>query len=212
MSDKILWDNKHIKYSTEEWIDVPTIFAKQVIKYFPKGAKILDLGAGQGQDSRYFVKNGFDVVSTDFSDEANRLSQEKALHENLNFKIEKLDLTERFPFDNEIFDIVYIHLSLQFWNKEKTAEILDEIVRVLKTKGLLASMFNTIDDPEVKKSRLTPDGCYMTPSGLTKSFYTVDDIANLTTGVFEPIILDSKGETHKDEVKTLIRFLGIKRF
>lgn len=67
MNTKAYWDKKHDKYAAQSWIDKPSIFVKEVIKYFPKMGKILELAAGQGQDSRFFASKGYKVVSTDFS-------------------------------------------------------------------------------------------------------------------------------------------------
>jgi len=72
------WIGGHKKYLTTPWINKPTIFATQVVKHFPKKAKLLDLGAGQGQDSRFFAKKGFEVLCTDFSDIALKIAKEKA--------------------------------------------------------------------------------------------------------------------------------------
>ena len=64
------WDKKHNKYATTDWIAKPTIFVTQVIKYFPKGGKVLKLGCGQGADAIYFAQNGYKVVASDFSPNA----------------------------------------------------------------------------------------------------------------------------------------------
>ena len=53
------WNEKHIDYSSKNWINKPTIFAQEVVSFFPRRGKLLDLGAGQGQDSRYFGPPSF---------------------------------------------------------------------------------------------------------------------------------------------------------
>lgn len=42
------WEKLHSSYVGTDWIDKPSIFAKEAIKHFPKNGKILELGAGQG--------------------------------------------------------------------------------------------------------------------------------------------------------------------
>ena len=37
------WTGGHKKYLTLDWIDKPTIFAKQIINYLPKKTNLLDL-------------------------------------------------------------------------------------------------------------------------------------------------------------------------
>lgn len=61
------WNKRHNKYLSEDWITKPTIFATQVVQYFPPKARILELGCGQGQDTTYFVDQGFVVTACDFS-------------------------------------------------------------------------------------------------------------------------------------------------
>lgn len=59
------WTNLHSIYEKQDWIKLPSIFAEQAITYFPESGKILELGLGHGQDSIYFAKEGYEVVSTD---------------------------------------------------------------------------------------------------------------------------------------------------
>jgi len=59
------WISKHNDYSKQDWIAKPSIFAEQVIDYFPRGGLVLELGAGHGQDGICFTSNGFGVLSTD---------------------------------------------------------------------------------------------------------------------------------------------------
>lgn len=46
-----LWKELHSNYQEQNWIEKPSIFAETAIQYFPKSRKILELGAGHGQDS-----------------------------------------------------------------------------------------------------------------------------------------------------------------
>lgn len=54
------WSDLHDNYKTKAWIDKPSIFAETAIAYFPAKGKILDLGAGLGQDSRFFAERGYE--------------------------------------------------------------------------------------------------------------------------------------------------------
>ncbi len=45
-------------------ISTPTDFAKFVIKRLPKGT-LIDVGSGNGRDTKFFKKNGFDAVGYD---------------------------------------------------------------------------------------------------------------------------------------------------
>lgn len=64
---KTYWTEMHQKYSAHGLGVKPTKFAHEVIEYLPKSGTLLDLGAGQGQDSRFFAQHSLDVTSTDLT-------------------------------------------------------------------------------------------------------------------------------------------------
>lgn len=210
MDTKEYWKNKHGKYSLQDWITKPTLFSQFAVKYFPGTGKLLELGAGQGQDSRFFARKGFDVTSTDFSDDA--LVNSKSITEkaDLKIKFKNVDLSETLPFESESFDVVYSHLSLHYFSNQRTQKLFLEISKILKRGGIFATLVNTKDDPEVSNSKEIENGLYETPSGIVKRFFTIDEMAELTKSMYLPLVLDNKGETYKDEIKTLVRFVGKK--
>ena len=59
------WKDLHTNYQSQTWIEKPSIFAETAIQYFPKRGTLLELGAGLGQDSVFFAKQGYDVLSSD---------------------------------------------------------------------------------------------------------------------------------------------------
>lgn len=203
MTPQDYWQGAHQKYIIKDWITKPTIFATQVIKYFPKGARILELGCGQGQDTKYFIDNGFTVVAFDFSQFA--LDQAK-LRVKTEFKL--VDMSKPLEIQRESFDVVYSHLALHYFDKNRTQELFDEIYDVLKPGGIFATLTNTIDDPEIKDGRLLEPEYYEFDT-IKKRFLSTNSMREFTKK-FEPIILDANGETHKDEIKTLIRLVGRK--
>lgn len=207
---KDYWKKIHELYSKKDWINNTTIFAQFVVGYLPEQGKLLDLGAGQGQDSRYFAKLGYNVISTDISELALKLSEEKAKNDGLNMEFMEVDIANKLPFEDNSFDVVYSHLALHYFTGEKTKGIFQEIFRVLKPQGILASLFNTIEDAETTNPSYAPieKDYYKSPEGLLKRYFSVDYLKNVTGELFTPVVLDSQGETYKDEIKSLIRFIG----
>ncbi|HTH71977.1 MAG TPA: methyltransferase domain-containing protein [Candidatus Pristimantibacillus sp.] len=214
MSDQTYdWKKHHQKYyKAADWIDKPALFAQDAISYLPKTGKILDLGAGQGQDSRYFAEHGYDVVSTDLEESALDLSKAK-LPGKLKEKVtvQKLDLAKPFPFDDHSFDVVYAHLSLHYFSDAATKAIFAEINRVLRPGGVLAFFTNSVDDPEYGTGpEIEPD--YFMIGGLAKRYFSVKTAGEYAKN-FEVKLLDNNGETYKDAAKGihhLIRFIGTK--
>lgn len=208
---KNYWEKLHQIYSKKDWLNNPTIFANFAIKYLPKRGKILDLGAGQGQDSRFFARLGYRVTSTDISSLGLQLSQKKAKEEGLNIEFEELDISNKLPYENNSFDIVYSHLALHYFSDEKTRSIFAEINRVLKPGGLIASIFNSVDDSEYidKEYKKLDKDFYQDDYGMTKRFFSVDYVEVIARNLFDIIHLDNRGESYnKIHVKTLVRFVG----
>ena len=206
------WNKKHIDYSSKNWIDKPAIFAQEAVEFFPKRGKLLDLGAGQGQDSRYFAHLGYDVISTDFSETALRLSRKKAKEERLKFKILKLDISTPLPFESEEFDIVYSHLALHYWDYEKTERIFSEILRVLKEGGVFAAIFNSIYDPEIVQLRKIGQSLYFDDKiKMARSYFSIPYMSDLIDDNFSIKMIDEKGRTYKDINEKLFRFIGSKK-
>jgi SAM-dependent methyltransferase len=196
------WQKKLQKYSLEEWSKGPNIFASQVIKYFPPVGRLLDLGAGIGQDSLYFKEKGYQVTAADFS--------KFGLDKIQGIKTELCDLSKTLPFPQNSFDVVYSHLALHYFDTKRTYELFDEIFAILKPGGIFATLLNTLSDPEASHSRtLIGEDFYLTPAGIQKHLFSADSLKKYVIN-FETLFLDEHGETYKDSIKTLIRFVGRK--
>lgn len=208
------WDKKHKKYATEDWIDKPTIFAKWAIKYFPKEGELLELGAGHGQDTRFYAQLGYKITSTDFSDTACVYNKTKT-PENLksNITVQAMDIGNPFPFAANKFDIVSAHLAVHYFNHKTTVKVFNEIERVLKPNGVVALIVNSIEDPEYGTGKLLEKDYFELTPGDVKHFFSTNYMKELTKN-FETIVLDNQGTTHKDNAKgvfNLIRFVGRKK-
>ncbi|MDX1765462.1 MAG: class I SAM-dependent methyltransferase [Candidatus Saccharimonadales bacterium] len=204
------WDRRHVDYQHKDWINKPSIFAEQAIEYFPKSGRILELGAGLGQDSRFFAGQGYSVVSTDNGEVA--VSENLKRSAKFDIQVEKLDLKDNFPYPDESFDVVYAHLSLHYFSEQKTHEIFDDIHRVLKPGGIFAFFTNSTDDPEFNTGEKLEE--YYFVIGDLKKRYLNPEEAEKFAAKFETILCDNQGETYKDSAKgihNLIRYVGRKK-
>lgn len=204
------WVNLHAKYTQEDWITKPSIFAETAITYFPPTGTLLDLGAGVGQDSVYFAERGYTVTATDLT--VDKLIGNAALQQQKTLAaVKRVDLREPLPFANNSFNIVYAHLSLHYFTNEQTQAIFAEIYRVLKPGGTFAFFTNSTSDPEYGTgTELEPD--YFEVEGVVKRYLTVQT-AGAFAKDFKTILLDNDGETYKDAAKgvhNLIRYIGVK--
>jgi len=213
MSGSNVWSNLHEHYQDQDWINRPNQFAETAAKYFSKSAHMLELGAGQGQDSRFFANQGFTVISTDLEQKALDIGRSKLSADQSKLVATKLvDLRNDLPFPDESFEAVYAHLSLHYFDHERTVHLFDEIARVLKPSGVLAFLVNSINDPEYNTGKRLEDG-YFEVGHAQKRYFSVESAGSFT-GQFQAKLLDDQGETYKDAAKgvhNLIRYIGIKK-
>jgi SAM-dependent methyltransferase len=203
MDIQSFWRKKLGKYSDTEWSKQPSYFVQEVEKYFPNNCSTLELGAGLGQDSKYLMDKGNNVLTTDISEFSKEMSTTE-------FKL--VDMAIPLPFENESYDVIYSHLGIHYFDKERTVELFSEMRNILKVGGILALLVNSIDDPEIVKYQELEKDFYIDEDGLKKRFFSVKSLKEMLTG-FEIILLNNLGISRKDEVKNvsgLIRLVARK--
>jgi ubiquinone/menaquinone biosynthesis C-methylase UbiE len=101
----------------------------------PAGTKALDAGCGTGSSTFPLAKRGFDVLGVDFGrsvlERAIWLNSTKHGFRNIDFGL--MDLSKRFPIDDETFDFVgSLHCIMKIDSVDIT---LKEFHRILKPGG-----------------------------------------------------------------------------
>ncbi len=206
-----VWKERHDSYKKQGLDEKPTIFAEQVLSHLPAQANILELGAGLGQDSRYFAGLGYAVTMTDYVDAVLQTSRQRPGGENT-IHIQTVDISKPLPFADASYDVVYAHLSLHYFDTPTTRAIFAEINRVLKPHGNLAFLVNSTSDPEFQSGTKIEEEFYEIGNKV-KRYFSLQSTADFTKN-FETILLDNAGETYKDRaigVHNLIRYIGTKR-
>jgi len=143
-----------IKVKNGEWnvLLTPTRFVPK--NWFPdlNKIKLLGLACGGGQQMPIFSALGAACTVLDYSER--QLASEKLVAERENYKINiiKADMTEKLPFDNETFDLIFHPVSNCYI--ENVYHVWNECYRILKEGGiLLAGLDNGINflfDDDVK--------------------------------------------------------------
>ena len=119
----------------------PSDPAEKAAELFRKEGKtkILELGAGQGRDTIFFARNGYEVHALDYSESGlsaiRKKAEEGGFAEHVMTK--QHDVRDKLPFDDETFDGCYSHML--FCMALTTAELeflCAEVGRVLKPGGL----------------------------------------------------------------------------
>ena len=109
-------------------------FAAFAVKNMPSVGTILDLGCGNGRDSLFFRKNGFQVTGIDASSSAiNRLQAECADDGNIYF------ICDDFVCSSTVYsgqyDYCYSRFSLHAINELQEKELFENVYKVLKDHG-----------------------------------------------------------------------------
>ena len=99
-----------------------------------KGKRILGLASGGGQQMPIFSALGAKCSVMDISNLQLESERLVAKRENYDIEIIKADMTKRFPFDDNEFDIIFSPVSYCY--VEKLEPIFKECYRVLKNGGI----------------------------------------------------------------------------
>ena len=105
-------------------------------KYLKKTDSVLDLGCGNGQSAIKVAKFAKKVIGVDIDNNLLKIAQKSASSLNIkNINFDKADLKKKLKFKSSYFDKVIFLDVLEHLNKRD--QILKEIKRVLKPRGLL---------------------------------------------------------------------------
>ncbi len=132
----------YVKATQGEWNVVLTPTKSVPAEWFPQfiGCKILGLAAGGGQQMPVFAALGAECTVMDYSQRQLDSELTVATRERYSIKIVKADMTQRFPFEDESFDMIFHPVSNCYI--EDVFPVWNECHRVLKTGGLLIAGMN----------------------------------------------------------------------
>ncbi|GAA2280256.1 hypothetical protein GCM10010402_41280 [Actinomadura luteofluorescens] len=204
------WNEKHRSYRKSHWINQPNYFAQEVIDRLPSRADLLDAGCGQGQDSAFFAAKGFKVTALDFSEFALGHVQDP-VSSNPITRVAASLAEFPHPFEDGSFDVVYAHLSLHYFDREITLAIVREFHRILRPKGLLCAMVNSVDDPEFGEGTRLDADYYELSSGDRKRYFSTESLSDATHRHFAPHLLRQSGRTRKDPHNAFVQLVAQRR-
>ena len=141
---------KHWKqYWNRERRSSPNDFAKKSFSEMENKSfnTLLDVGCGIGLDSIFFAQKGFSVTSLDFSESGIQCLKQTIKSKNINNITPMLGDISDFKFAPNSFDVIYAHLSLQYFNDQTTTRIFSDLYKMLKPKGLIFIKCKSVSDP-----------------------------------------------------------------
>jgi len=164
-------DNYNPKYSQKEfyWGIKPHKLVIESIKYLPPSTKVLDLGCGEGKNSFYLAKKGFDVSSIDISEVGIKKLQDFAKKEKLKIKAEVCGANSFLDVCEE-FDAIFCMNVLQFIDQKNIVSIINKINSKTKSKGLNV-VASFVAETEKQKQIVMSRGRYLFDEGELKKIY-----------------------------------------
>ena len=117
------------KKKIKDYINVPYQYYFLLLKKLKKN-KLLEIGAGTGENTQRLIKMNFNVCATDISPRSVEvMSQKYSKYKNFSSKVADI---EKLPFKNESFDVICSAGSLSYGDNNR---VMSEIYRVLKLGG-----------------------------------------------------------------------------
>jgi len=121
---------------------------QNLFKNIPEEYRILEIGAGMGENTTFLLKYGLNVVASDISSKSIEVMRRR-FKKYKNFKAKHADM-EALPFDNCSFDIVCSAGSLSYGDNKL---VMNEIYRVLDKGGSFIAVDSLNDNPVYKLNR-----------------------------------------------------------
>lgn len=128
--NKIYWN----QYYKSKKIDLPNSdFSKFVLKNIRPKSSLVDIGCGDGRDTKYFAKNDIFATGVDYSSVVIKKNKQYT-NSNLNFK--KIDLNNLNSYKN-YFDYGYCRFIFHAINHDLEAVLLNWLKNNIKYKTFI---------------------------------------------------------------------------
>ena len=141
-----------------------------------RGAPVLDLGCGAGEDALLLSRWGFRVVAADSSEKALELASRRAPEA----ETRHVDITEGLPFPDAHFGAIVASLCLHYLPWSETVEVLEDVGRCLVPGGHLLARLNSTNDPHYAaalREEIEPN--FYLVDGSPKRLFDRDDVVAL---------------------------------
>ena len=97
---------------------------ERLVPYIPAGARVLEFGAGTGQQARFLAERGFDVLAVDLA--------QSNYADHLVFPVRQYD-GEHIPLEDRSVDVIFSSNVLE--HVENMPAIMSEFRRILRPGG-----------------------------------------------------------------------------
>lgn len=144
------WDKQYDSTLSVWDLKTPSPVFKYALEKLPfiTASKILILGSGKSFDAILAAEKGFDVSCVDFSQTANKYTEELASKFNVKINVYQKDFFALDESFSNSFDIVYEYVTFCAINPKRREELIKVISKLLKPNGRLITTLFPIDARE----------------------------------------------------------------
>ncbi len=136
------WAREYVRRPKEYiWGTEPSSFAREVSALLSPGARVLDLGCGEGRDSVFFAARGFDVTGVDASLAGLRKAERLARERGVEVRWAHADMA-RFTLDGP-FDLVYSCGAVHYVPRRERARLFPLLKALTSPRGYHAHIVFT---------------------------------------------------------------------
>lgn len=146
---KSLKDNDFFNINNlSEPLKTPYLHYQEIVKnYMHNSDYVLEIGAGQGENTEILLNKDVKVIATDISVKSLKVIEKRFANKNLSTKVADI---ENLPFADNYFDIVVSAGSLSYGDNKL---VLNEIYRVLKKDGIFIAIDSLNNNPIYRINR-----------------------------------------------------------
>lgn len=135
------WNNY---YSENKAPTKQSKFAEDIIPYIKQGKKLVELGCGNGRDSRFFSKHGLEVLAIDQSDSAIDYLEDIKCGNNITFKVD--NFIESDLLEENKFDYVYSRFTMHSITEQEEDKVVKRSYACLKEGGMIFIEARSVKD------------------------------------------------------------------
>lgn len=178
-----LWEAQHEdrKDESRQLEGTPNLFAKRCVELLPDDALVLEVGAANGRDARFFAREkNARVMATDFAFSAMHQLKEASERDGTADKVAPIVADVRALPLNEpnSIDAVYSRSALHITDEELD-NFFNECTRLLKNDGLIMIEGKTEEDPKIVASKETSPHLYKNGSSHLRRLWNESIINDL---------------------------------
>ena len=175
------WDSAFME-NESYFGESPSLFCVRSVDAFrSQGMKIiLELGAGQGRDTKYLIGAGLSVIAVDFSEvSCAQLSQKYGDK----ITVVKKDLRKGVDLPPNSIDGCYAHmlLTMDFTDSE-LEKLISDVRRALVPGGLFIFSVRNTNDHDFETGEAVREGVWKNQKGFNIRFFSNDEILRFCEG------------------------------